>query len=166
MCKKLPSDAADFVMEAVPLLTNLLQYHDSKARLQSQVLEFTLFNLVLHCLMEWKCLQVLEHASVCLTRIAEAFASSPEKLDELCNHGLVGQAASLISISNSGGGQASLSTPTYTVGVIQIFGFIVWYMGCAVTLSLAGFNSSSINLCKRLPSGSKNIASPRDQWYP
>ncbi|KAG6604936.1 E3 ubiquitin-protein ligase UPL3, partial [Cucurbita argyrosperma subsp. sororia] len=30
MCKKLPSDAADFVMEAVPLLTNLLQYHDAK----------------------------------------------------------------------------------------------------------------------------------------
>ncbi|KAF7841213.1 E3 ubiquitin-protein ligase UPL3 [Senna tora] len=92
MCKKLPSDAADFVMEAVPLLTNLLQYHDSK---------------------------VLEHASVCLTRIAEAFASSPDKLDELCNHGLVTQAASLISTSNSGGGQASLSTPTYT-GLIRL----------------------------------------------
>ncbi|XP_020214843.1 E3 ubiquitin-protein ligase UPL3 [Cajanus cajan] len=92
MCKKLPSDAADFVMEAVPLLTNLLQYHDSK---------------------------VLEHASVCLTRIAEAFASSPDKLDELCNHGLVTQAASLISNSSSGGGQASLSTPTYT-GLIRL----------------------------------------------
>ncbi|XP_041015324.1 E3 ubiquitin-protein ligase UPL3-like [Juglans microcarpa x Juglans regia] len=92
MCKKLPSDAADFVMEAVPLLTNLLQYHDSK---------------------------VLEHASVCLTRIAEAFASSPDKLDELCNHGLVTQAASLISTSNSGGGQASLSAPTYT-GLIRL----------------------------------------------
>ncbi|GLT86086.1 hypothetical protein SLE2022_042490 [Rubroshorea leprosula] len=92
MCKKLPSDAADFVMEAVPLLTNLLQYHDSK---------------------------VLEHASVCLTRIAEAFASSPDKLDELCNHGLVTQAASLVSISNPGGGQASLSTPTYT-GLIRL----------------------------------------------
>ncbi|KAK9287416.1 hypothetical protein L1049_015837 [Liquidambar formosana] len=92
MCKKLPSDAADFVMEAVPLLTNLLQYHDAK---------------------------VLEHASVCLTRIAEAFASSPDKLDELCNHGLVAQAASLISTSNSGGGQASLSTPTYT-GLIRL----------------------------------------------
>ncbi|KAJ7978615.1 E3 ubiquitin-protein ligase UPL3-like [Quillaja saponaria] len=92
MCKKLPSDAADFVMEAVPLLTNLLQYHDSK---------------------------VLEHASVCLTRIAEAFASSPDKLDELCNHGLVTQAAALISTSSSGGGQASLSTPTYT-GLIRI----------------------------------------------
>ncbi|XP_010327414.1 E3 ubiquitin-protein ligase UPL3 [Solanum lycopersicum] len=92
MCKKLPSDAADFVMEAVPLLTNLLQYHDAK---------------------------VLEHASICLTRIAEAFASSPEKLDELCNHGLVTQAASLISTSNSGGGQASLSTETYT-GLIRL----------------------------------------------
>uniref|UniRef100_A0A2P2MVF2 HECT-type E3 ubiquitin transferase n=1 Tax=Rhizophora mucronata TaxID=61149 RepID=A0A2P2MVF2_RHIMU len=92
MCKKLPSDAADFVMEAVPLLTNLLQYHDAK---------------------------VLEHASVCLTRIAEAFASYPDKLDELCNHGLVTQAASLISASNSGGGQASLSPPTYT-GLIRL----------------------------------------------
>uniref|UniRef100_A0A7N0UYK1 HECT-type E3 ubiquitin transferase n=1 Tax=Kalanchoe fedtschenkoi TaxID=63787 RepID=A0A7N0UYK1_KALFE len=92
MCKKLPSDAADFVMEAVPLLTNLLQYHDSK---------------------------VLEHAAVCLTRITEAFDSSPEKLDELCNHGLVAQAAALISTSNSGSGQASLSTPTYT-GLIRL----------------------------------------------
>ncbi|XP_023533256.1 E3 ubiquitin-protein ligase UPL3-like isoform X2 [Cucurbita pepo subsp. pepo] len=92
MCKKLPSDAADFVMEAVPLLTNLLQYHDAK---------------------------VLEHASVCLTRIAEAFASSPDKLDELCNHGLVTQAASLISTSSTGGGQSSLSSATYT-GLIRL----------------------------------------------
>ena len=30
MRKKLPADAADFVMEAVPLLTNLLQYHDTR----------------------------------------------------------------------------------------------------------------------------------------
>ncbi|KAL3631668.1 E3 ubiquitin-protein ligase upl3 [Castilleja foliolosa] len=92
MCKKLPSDAADFVMEAVPLLTNLLQYHDAK---------------------------VLESASICLTRIAEAFASSPEKLDELCNHGLVAQAAALISLTNSGGGQSLLSTCTYT-GLIRL----------------------------------------------
>ncbi|CAA0815645.1 E3 ubiquitin-protein ligase UPL3 [Striga hermonthica] len=92
MCKKLSSDAADFVMEAVPLLTNLLQYPDAK---------------------------VLESASICLTRIAEAFASSPEKLDELCNLGLVAQAAALISSSNAGGGQASLSTTTYT-GLIRL----------------------------------------------
>ncbi|KAL5199719.1 hypothetical protein ABZP36_020922 [Zizania latifolia] len=91
ICRKLPSDASEFVMEAVPLLTNLLNHHDSK---------------------------VLEHASVCLTRIAEAFASHPEKLDDLCNHGLVAQAASLVSISNSTG-QASLSTSTYT-GLIRL----------------------------------------------
>ena len=41
------------------------------------------------------------------------------KLDELCNHGLVTQAASLISNSSSGGGQASLSTLTYT-GLIRL----------------------------------------------
>ncbi|KAL8242366.1 hypothetical protein R6Q59_012668 [Mikania micrantha] len=92
MCKKLPSDAADVVMEAVPLLTNLLQYHDAK---------------------------VLEYASVCLTRIAEAFAASSDHLDELCAHGLVKQAASLISTSSSGGGQTSLSTSTYT-GLIRL----------------------------------------------
>jgi len=92
ICKKLPSDAADFVMDAVPILTNLLQFHDSK---------------------------VVEHASVCLTRIVESFASSSEKLDELCNHGLVTQAARLISVGASGSGQASLSTSTYT-GLIRI----------------------------------------------
>ncbi|XP_020591855.1 E3 ubiquitin-protein ligase UPL3-like [Phalaenopsis equestris] len=91
MCKKLPSDAAEFVMEAIPLLTNLLHYHDAK---------------------------VLEYASVCLTRIAEAFASSPDKLDELCHLGLVAQAAGLVSLSNSGG-QASLSTSAYT-GLIRL----------------------------------------------
>ncbi|XP_044488223.1 E3 ubiquitin-protein ligase UPL3-like [Mangifera indica] len=113
MCKKLPSDAADFVMEAVPLLTNLLQYHDSK---------------------------VLEHASVCLTRIAEAFASSPDKLDELCNHGLVTQAASLISTSNPGGGQASLSTPTYT-GLIRLLSTCASGSPlCAKTLLLLGIS--------------------------
>ena len=63
---------------------------------------------------------MLEHASVCLTRIAEAFASSPDKLDELCNHGLVTQAASLISTSSTGGGQSSLSSATYTVSSISL----------------------------------------------
>ncbi|PHT52477.1 E3 ubiquitin-protein ligase UPL3 [Capsicum baccatum] len=51
MCKKFPSDASDFIMEVVPLLKNLLQYNDAK---------------------------VLEHASICLTRIIEAFASYPD----------------------------------------------------------------------------------------
>ncbi|CAA0807744.1 E3 ubiquitin-protein ligase UPL3 [Striga hermonthica] len=87
ICDGLPSDAADFVMEAVPTLTNLLQYHDKK---------------------------VVEDASFCLTRVAEAFALSPERLDDLCSHGVVTQAAVLISSSSFLGGQASLGTHTFT----------------------------------------------------
>lgn len=59
--------------------------------------------------------QVFEHSSFCLTCIVESIASSPDKLDEICNHGLIEQVTSLISTSNSGGVQASLSTSTYTV---------------------------------------------------
>ncbi|XP_062225273.1 E3 ubiquitin-protein ligase UPL3-like isoform X2 [Phragmites australis] len=142
MCRKLPSDASDFVMEAVPLLTNLLNYHDSK---------------------------VLEHASVCLTRIAEAFASSPEKLDELCNHGLVAQAASLVSVSNSAG-QASLSTSTYT-GVIRLLSTCASGSPLAAkTLLLLGISGT----LKDILSGSGLVAGttvspaltrPADQMY-
>ncbi|GJV13175.1 E3 ubiquitin protein ligase UPL3 [Tanacetum coccineum] len=86
MCKNLPSDAADFVMVVVPLLTSLLQYHDAK------------------------------HASVLLNRIVEAFASSPDGLDEICIHGLVTQAALLISTSiwKWAGVSPTLTTSTYT----------------------------------------------------
>lgn len=115
MCRKLPSDASDFVMEAVPLLTNLLNYHDSKVQSPFQMLISFMIVFVSDADVLCFCLfQVLEHASVCLTRIAEAFSPFPEKLDELCNHGLVAQAASLVSVSNPAG-QASLSTSTYTV---------------------------------------------------
>ena len=73
---------------------------------------------------------MLEHASVCLTRIAESFASSPEKLDELCNHGLVAQTTRLVSVSSSGGAQASLSTPTYIVGFQ--FNIVLFKLICLV----------------------------------
>ncbi len=55
---------------------------------------------------------------MCLMRIAEASATSSEKLDVLCSHGLIPQAARLISVSNTAGSlvpQTSLSTSTYTV---------------------------------------------------
>ncbi|VAH41149.1 unnamed protein product [Triticum turgidum subsp. durum] len=140
MCRKLPSDASDFVMEAVPLLTNLLNYHDAK---------------------------VLEHASVCLTRIAESFASSPEKLDQLCNYGLVAQAASLIAVSNSAG-QASLSTLTYT-GVIRVLSICASGSSLAAkTLLLHGISGT----LKDILSGSGLVAGttvsptrPADQMY-
>jgi len=95
--------------------------------------------------------QVLEHASVCLTRIAEAFTHYPEKLDELCNHGLVAQAASLISVGNSSG-QASLSTSTYTVctfvSSIRVCHApsltLVLRLGC---MFFSGLNPSSLSMC-------------------
>ncbi|KAI5073229.1 hypothetical protein GOP47_0011242 [Adiantum capillus-veneris] len=95
ICRQLPSDASDFVIEAVPILTNLLQYQDSK---------------------------VVDHASVCLTRIADSFATSSEKLDMLCSHGLIPQAVRLVSVNNSNGAmisQTSLNSSTYT-GLIRL----------------------------------------------
>ncbi|KAJ1424071.1 E3 ubiquitin-protein ligase [Sesbania bispinosa] len=47
-----------------------------------------------------------------------AFASSPDKLDELCNHGLVTQAASLISTSSSGGDKL-LSARQHIRGILK-----------------------------------------------
>nr|GEX37085.1 E3 ubiquitin-protein ligase UPL3 isoform X2 [Tanacetum cinerariifolium] len=77
MCKKLPSDTINFVIES-----------DARA---------------------------LEHALMCLNRIAEAFAASSNQLDELCIRGFVKQVATLISTTSFGGGQASLSSSTYTI---------------------------------------------------
>ncbi|MCO5580943.1 hypothetical protein L7F22_034817 [Adiantum nelumboides] len=95
ICRQLPSDASDFVIEAVPILTNLLQYQDSK---------------------------VVDHASVCLSRIADSFAPSAEKLDMLCSHGLIPQAVRLVSVNNLNGAmisQTSLNSSTYT-GLIRL----------------------------------------------
>uniref|UniRef100_A0A453MNZ2 HECT-type E3 ubiquitin transferase n=1 Tax=Aegilops tauschii subsp. strangulata TaxID=200361 RepID=A0A453MNZ2_AEGTS len=97
--------------------------------------------------------QVLEHASVCLTRIAEAFAHHPEKLDELCNHGLVAQAANLVSISNSPG-QTSLSTSTYT-GLIRLLSTCAsGSLLAAKTLLLLGISGT----IKEILSGSGLVA--------
>ncbi|AQK67615.1 Putative hect E3 ubiquitin ligase [Zea mays] len=142
ICRKLPSDASEFVMEAVPLLTNLLNHHDSK---------------------------VLEHASVCLTRIAEAFAYYPDKLDELCNHGLVAQAASLIAVGNSSG-QTSLSTSTYT-GLIRLLSICASGSLLAVkTLLLLGISGTLKDILSgsALISGtsvSPAVTRPADQMF-
>lgn len=85
ICRQLPSDAGDLVMEVVPILTNILQYQDSK---------------------------VVERACTCLTRISESFAVHPEKLDSLCSHGLIPQAVRLISVSNGASSQTPLSSST------------------------------------------------------
>ncbi|EXC16279.1 E3 ubiquitin-protein ligase UPL4 [Morus notabilis] len=73
ICKKLPSECHAPIMEAVPILCNLLQYEDR---------------------------QLVENVAICLIRITERVSRSSEKLDELCKHGLIQQTFHLIN-SNS-----------------------------------------------------------------
>ncbi|KAI3778545.1 hypothetical protein L2E82_07923 [Cichorium intybus] len=130
ICKKLTSDVADFVIEVVPLLTNLLQYHDAK---------------------------VLKHASVCLTRIIEAFAASPDKLDEICNRRLVTQAASLISTSSSGGSKTLL-----LLGISGILRDILSGSGQVASMYVSPALSSlpeQVQLLPPLPQGTISLPS-------
>ncbi len=70
---------------------------------------------------------------MCLMRIAEASATSSEKLDVLCSHGLIPQAARLISVSNTAGSlvpQTSLNLhgmgmPWYSRGRSWCIAFIL-----------------------------------------
>lgn len=70
--------------------------------------------------------KVVEHASVCLIRVAESFATSWEKLDILCMHGLIPETVRLLSADHTGedmAPQTSLSSSTYMVGLIQMSNF-------------------------------------------
>ncbi|KAL6011107.1 E3 ubiquitin-protein ligase upl4 [Asimina triloba] len=69
ICKKLPSDCSN-VLEAVPILCNLLHYEDRK---------------------------LVEAVSLCLMRIVERLSHSSGMLDELCKHGVIHQSTQLIS---------------------------------------------------------------------
>lgn len=82
ICKKLPSDSPSLFMDAVPSLCNLLQFEDQ---------------------------QLVESVAFCLTKITERVSQNPEKLDELCKHGMINQALRLINL-NSG---TTLSLPVY-----------------------------------------------------
>lgn len=73
ICKELPPECPPSLMEAVPLLCNLLQYEDR---------------------------QLVENVAICLIKIAKQVCHSSEKLDELCKHGLIHQATHLIDLSS------------------------------------------------------------------
>ncbi|PIA45461.1 hypothetical protein AQUCO_01700766v1 [Aquilegia coerulea] len=74
ICKKLPSEFSPQVMEAVPLLCNLLYYEDQK---------------------------LVENVATCLIWIVKKASHSPDMLDEVCKQGLTQQVAHLIA-SNVG----------------------------------------------------------------
>lgn len=76
MCRGLALDNAEAAKSAVPILTGLLQYSDSK---------------------------VVDNACIALSHIAEAFASHPELLAQLSSGGLITQALQLVSVGHGGG---------------------------------------------------------------
>ncbi|KAG8376513.1 hypothetical protein BUALT_Bualt09G0071200 [Buddleja alternifolia] len=88
ICKKLSSESPSLFMEAVPILCNLLQYEDR---------------------------QLVESVATCLIRIGEQIHSSPDMLDEVCNHGLVQHTLHLIGLNS----RTTLCQPTY-IGLIGL----------------------------------------------
>jgi E3 ubiquitin-protein ligase TRIP12 len=92
MCAGLSPEHADSVRDAIPLLTNLLQYQDTK---------------------------VVDNACSALMQVAEAFSSSAELLEQLQQHGLVDQARQLITISANGSMASPLSISTY-YGLVKL----------------------------------------------
>ncbi|CAN0926806.1 E3 ubiquitin-protein ligase UPL4 [Linum grandiflorum] len=73
VCKKLPTECPAPLMEAVPILCNLLQYEDR---------------------------QLVENAASCLIKIVERVSHSSEMLDDLCKHGLINQATHLVQVNS------------------------------------------------------------------
>ncbi|KAM7468155.1 hypothetical protein LguiB_015717 [Lonicera macranthoides] len=73
ICKTLPPECPPSLMEAVPILCNLLQYEDR---------------------------QLVENVATCLINIAERVRHSSDRVDELCKHGLIHQATHLIDLNS------------------------------------------------------------------
>ncbi|KAG2310305.1 hypothetical protein Bca52824_021862 [Brassica carinata] len=73
ICRKLPSEPPSPVMDAVPVLCNLLQYEDR---------------------------QLVESVAICLTKIADQVSQSPAMLDQLCSHGLIHQSTHLLNLNS------------------------------------------------------------------
>ncbi|KAK9158171.1 hypothetical protein Scep_004745 [Stephania cephalantha] len=70
ICKRLSSDKSSFLMHAIPIFCNLLQYEDRK---------------------------LVDNVCLCLMIIVERVSNSSELLDELSKHGLIHQVLHLIS---------------------------------------------------------------------
>ncbi|KAL3926392.1 MAG: hypothetical protein SGPRY_003317 [Prymnesium sp.] len=90
LCRGLPVECGHLVVDAIPLLTNLLQHQDQK---------------------------VLEKVCLAFARLVEAFAHAPQKLDMIASHGLLPNLLQLIStmVAGSALSDISLSDPTYTM---------------------------------------------------
>uniref|UniRef100_A0A7N0TV78 HECT-type E3 ubiquitin transferase n=1 Tax=Kalanchoe fedtschenkoi TaxID=63787 RepID=A0A7N0TV78_KALFE len=91
ICKKLPSDSHSSLMEALPILCNLLKYEDQ---------------------------QVSESVATCLIKITAQVSQSSALLDEMCNQGMINQVIHIIDV-NSRTTRAALSQTVY-IGLIGL----------------------------------------------
>ncbi|XP_023527252.1 E3 ubiquitin-protein ligase UPL4-like isoform X1 [Cucurbita pepo subsp. pepo] len=73
ICKKLPSECPQTLIEAVPILCNLFQHDDG---------------------------ELVENVARCMIKIAECAHQSCEILDGLCQHGLIQQVIRLINLNS------------------------------------------------------------------
>mmetsp|Transcript_28840 Transcript_28840/g.46657 ORF Transcript_28840/g.46657 Transcript_28840/m.46657 type:complete len:2038 (+) Transcript_28840:79-6192(+) len=85
LCRQVPSECFDMVVDTVPLITNLLQYSDQK---------------------------VVECACLCFARLCDSFADSDKRLQAIASHGLVDHLMRTVSMSN---GPVVISPSTYTL---------------------------------------------------
>ena len=95
ICRQLSPASADMVAEVIPNLTNILQYQDTK---------------------------LVEHACVCVSRIADSWSHNADRMRTLFGDSLVENALSLLSAGSSGADTVpvKLSPPTYTALVRAI----------------------------------------------
>lgn len=102
MCRQLPTDCWQYVKGAIPIMTNLLRYHDTK---------------------------IVDHACTCLCRIAEQISlKGITSLDELCKLGVVEEAANLVCSAMNSTGEESSGTsisPHTFVGLIKLMSVCV-----------------------------------------
>ena len=87
ICRQLSPASADMVAEVVPNLTNILQYHDTK---------------------------LVEHACVCVSRIADSWARDADRLQTLCGESFLDNTLALLSAGSGADTLVKLSPPTYT----------------------------------------------------
>ncbi|XP_047095257.1 E3 ubiquitin-protein ligase UPL4-like [Lolium rigidum] len=89
VCKKIPTECSQFVIDSVPMLCNLLQSEDK---------------------------MVVEKVATCLISIVDSFSGSVELLDQLCHQGVVEKVLPLIN--TSGITSLSPSTCSNLIGLL------------------------------------------------
>ena len=97
ICRQIPSDSVDIATDAVPILSNLLNYSDHK---------------------------LVDRAAICITHIVDSFAKSPASLEKISKHeGLLDNIVGMISTGNERTQQVVLTPTTYT-GLVRALSII------------------------------------------